>query len=259
MKKKYKIALLVLSIVIIGLIVFNKRRNDKKVHVLNEYNSDGKLTGTNEYIIRNGDTVLQGKFLKYNDKGIKTAEGKFDNNEPTGVSTFYYDNGKIKSLYYRKNSEINLECTYYNQEGIIDKYIMCDSVGNTRFVIKFDNKVVKKYDGYSILPIGLYKIENKKQYEIKKGDVLKVGDVIKHSYLVANIPNAKRTFRVENVNADNSAVNRVIKSKLPAEIIINEVLTKKGINKINVIAQYVFDDKVTPTLNKVVSFDINVD
>lgn len=121
MKKKYKIGLLGLFIVIIGLIIFNKRLNNKKVYVLNEYNSAGKLTGTNEYIIRNGDTILQGKFINYSEKGIKIADGQFTDNEPRGICSYYYDNGKIKSVYYRKDSKVNLESTYYNQQGLIDK------------------------------------------------------------------------------------------------------------------------------------------
>lgn len=135
---------------------------------------------------------------------------------------------------------------------------MCDSLGNTRFIIKFDNGQVKKYEGYSILPFGLYKIVNNNQYQIKKGDVLSVGDIIRHCYLVANIPNAKRAFKVENVGRDNSKVERIIKSKLPAEIIVEEVLTQKGLNRINIIAQYTFDDKVTPVYNKTVSFIVEV-
>ncbi|WP_264538520.1 hypothetical protein [Flavobacterium sp. N1736] len=258
MKKIYKIALLIVFIVIIGLIVFNKYLDDKKVHILNEYNSMGKLIGTNEYVIRNGDTIVHGKFINYNGKGVKIAEGQFVNNEPNGKCSYYYDNGKIESVFYRKNSKVNLECTYYNQKGSIEKYIMCDTIGNTAFVIKFDNRVVKKYEGYSILPRGLYKLSNKKQVEIKTGDVLKVGDTIRYYSLVANIPNAKRTFKIENIDIDNSKVKRIIKSKKPAEVIVEEVLTKKGLNRIEVKAQYSFDDKVTPDLNKEVSFEVNV-
>ncbi|MCV9926692.1 hypothetical protein OIU83_03480 [Flavobacterium sp. LS1R49] len=175
---------------------------DEKVCTLKEYSPSGKLIGTNEYIIKNGDTILQGKFINYNEKGIKITEGQFINNEPNGNCFYYYDNGKIESVYYRKDSKVNLESTYYNPKGLIDKYIMCDSLGNTRFIIKFDDRVVKKYEGYSILPIGLYKIINKKQDEIKKEDTIKVGDIIRHYYLIANIPYAKRTFKIENVAID---------------------------------------------------------
>jgi len=258
MKTKCKVTLLILSIVIIGLIVFNKCSNDKKVYILKEHNPDGKLIGANEYIIRNGDTVLHGKFVRYNEKGIKIAEGQFADNEPTGICSYYFDNGKIRTVYYRKDSKINLESTYYDQNGLINKYIMCDSLGKTAFIIKFEEKTVKMYDGYSIWPVGQYKIENKKNVEIKKDEVLKVGDTIRYYYLVANIPHTKRSFKIQNVGVDSSKVKRVIKTKLPTELIVEEVLTKKGLNRIEIIAKYTFDDKVTPVLNKKVSFDVNV-
>ncbi|KQO34616.1 hypothetical protein ASF10_02575 [Flavobacterium sp. Leaf82] len=259
MKKKYKITFAILFITVTVMILFNIFSNDKKIHVLKEYSPEGKLLGTNEYVIIKGDTILQGKFINYSEKGIKTSEGQFLNNEPNGICSYYYDSGKIESVFYRKNSKINLESTYYNQNGLVYKYIMCDSLGNTRFLIKFDEKAeVKRYEGYSILPIGLYKIVNKKQYKIKKGDTLNVGDVIKHYYLLANIPHTKRTFKIENIGIDNSKAKRIIKSKEPTEIIIEEVLTQKGLNRIEIVAQYKFKDKVTPTLNRTISFDINV-
>lgn len=259
MKNKYKVALLIVFITIIGLIVFNKSSsNNKKVHILNEYNSAGQLTGFNEYVIRNGDTILNGKFIKYNDEGIKIAEGQFENNEPIGICSYYYDNGKIKSVYYRKNSSINLECTYYDQKGLINKYILCDSVGKTAFIIKFEDKVVKMYDGYSVWPVSQYKLINKKQVKIKTKDVLKVGDTIRYNFLLANIPNAKRSFKIENSACDNTKSKRIIKSKLPAEIIVEEVLTKKGLNRIKAITQYTFNDNVTQVKNDTVSFDVYV-
>jgi len=259
MKTKYRVVFLVLSIVIIGFIVFNKHSNNDRVYILKEHNSEGKLLGTNEYIIRNGDTILQGKFIRYNENGIKIADGQFKHNEPNGVCSYYFDNGKIRTIYYRKDSKINLESTYFDQKGFINKYIMCDSLGKTAFVIKFEDKAVKMFDGYSIWPVGQYKLINKKQIKIKTEDVLKVGDTIRYNYLVANIPNAKRSFKIENSVGDNPRAKRIIKSKLPAEIIVEEVLNKKGINRIKIIAQYTFEDKVTPNLNKEVTFDINVD
>jgi len=252
MKSKYLIILIV-----VGLIAVFLYFRDEQVYTLKKYNTEGQLLRTNEYVIRNGDTIFHGKFVSYNEKGIKISEGKFVDNEPNGNCFYYYGNGKLESVFYRKNSEINLECTYYDQNGLKNKYIMCDSLGKTAFIIKFTNKVVKMYDGYSIWPIGQYKIENKKLREIKAG-TLKIGDTIRYNYLVANIPYAKRTFKIETVGADNSKAKRIIKSKLPTEIIVEEVLTKKGLNRIQIVAQYDFEDKITPKLNKIVSFDVNV-
>ncbi|MCV9930633.1 hypothetical protein OIU83_23440 [Flavobacterium sp. LS1R49] len=255
MKKKYIIAVFLM---ILGLTFLFFYFKEEKVYTLKEYSPSGKLLAMSEYVIRNKDTVFHGKFISYNEKGIKINEGQFIDNEPHGNCFYYYDNGKLESVFYRKNSKINLECTYYDQSGLVKKYIICDSLGRTAFIIKFDDKVVKMYDGYAIWPVGQHKVVNKKLGEIKKGDDLKVGDTIRYNYLVANIPYAKRTFKIETVGIDNSKAKRIIKNKLPAEIIVEEILTHKGLNRIKAITQYTFNDKVTRVKNDTVSFDVNV-
>ncbi|MCV9930534.1 hypothetical protein OIU83_22935 [Flavobacterium sp. LS1R49] len=255
MKKKY---IIIVLLVILGLIVLLFYFKEEETYILKKYSPEGTLLRTKEYVIRNGDTIFHGKFISYNEKGIKINEGQFVDNEPNGNCFYYYDNGKLESLFYRKNSKINLECTYYNQNGLINEYIMCDSLGRTAFIIEFDKKTVKMYDGYATYPVNQYKIEKEKKYEIYTRDTLKVGDTIRYNYLVANIPNAKRTFKIETVGIDNSKAKRIIKSKLPAEIIVEEILTHKGLNRIKAITQYTFNDKVTRVKNDTVSFDVNV-
>lgn len=135
---------------------------------------------------------------------------------------------------------------------------MCNDLGEPKFIIEFDEKAVKKYDGYATYPIKQYKLDNKKQIEIKTGDILKVGDIIKYDYLLANIPYAKRTFKIEMEGIDNSKVKRTITKEEPTRIVVEEVLTKKGLNRVKAITQYTFDDNVTPVKNDTVSFDIYV-
>ncbi|MFH7016335.1 hypothetical protein [Flavobacterium sp. FlaQc-47] len=258
MKQKYKIAFAMLFVVLIALIVFNIFFHDEKLRVLKEYSPEGKLLGTNEYIIRNGDTILQGKFINYNEKGIKISEGQFIDNEPKGICSYYYDNGKIKSVYYKKNSKVDLEATYYNKEGLIRKYVMCNDFSEPKFIIEFDEKTVKMYDGYATYPVNQYKIERGKKYKINIQDTLKVGDVIKYDYLLANIPNTKRTFKIATEGIENSTVKRTITYKEPTRIVVEEVLTKRGLNRIKAITQYIFNDKATLVKNDTISFDINV-
>lgn len=254
MKKIYIIVLAVL----IGLIVLFFYFNDEKVHIFKEYSPSGKLIGTNEYVIRNGKPIQQGKFVKYNEKGVKIAEGQFLENEPNGICKYYYDNGKIKSVSYRKNSKVDLETTYYNQEGSIRKYGMCNDIGEPKFIIEFNQKIVTNYDGYVIYPVNQYKLNRGKQIEITLKDTLKVGDVIKYEYLLANIPNTKRTFKIETEGVDNSKIKRTITKEAPTRIIVEEVLTKKGLNRIKAITQYTFDDNVTRVKNDTVYFDVEV-
>ncbi|MCV9930260.1 hypothetical protein OIU83_21560 [Flavobacterium sp. LS1R49] len=115
-----KIYIIVVLSVILGFIVLFFYFKDEKVYTLKEYSPSGKLLVTSEYVIRNGDTIFHGKFINYNEKGIKINEGQFVDNEPNGKCFYYYENGKIESVYYRKDSKVNLESTYYNQNGLID-------------------------------------------------------------------------------------------------------------------------------------------
>ncbi|MEO8235528.1 MAG: hypothetical protein ABI549_08960 [Flavobacterium sp.] len=256
MTNKYKIALSLLFVAIFAILISVFFFKKEKVYTSNEYNSKGQLIGVSEYVIRNNDTILNGKFVRYNEKGIKISEGQFLNDEPYGKCFYYFNDGKIESIFYRKNSKVNLECTYYDKSGLINKYILCDDVGKTTFFIKFDEKVVKKYDGYALLPLNQCKLDNGKQKAFTLKDTLKVGDVIKYDYILANIPYAKRTFKIESEAIDNS--KRTITKKAPTRIIVEEVLTKKGLNRIKAITRYTFNDKVTPVKNDTVSFDVNV-
>ncbi|MBF2093074.1 toxin-antitoxin system YwqK family antitoxin [Flavobacterium psychrophilum] len=243
---------------ILGFISLLFSCKDERVHIFEEYSPSGKLIKTHEYIILYGDTILQGKFVNYNENGIKIAEGKYVENEPNGICKYYYDDGKIESVFYRKNSKIDLEAFHYYQNGTINQYTLYDDVGKTAFFIKFNKKVVTKYDGYALLPLNQYKINNGDQIEFTLKDTLKVGDVIKYDYVLANIPYAKRTFKIETEGIDNSKVKRTITKEAPTRIIVEEVLTQKGLNRIKAITQYRFDDKVTPIKNDTVSFDVNV-
>lgn len=87
---------------------------------------------------------------------------------------------------------------------------------------------------------------------------LKVGDTLKYGYIIANIPNTKRSFKIENLGIDNSKVKRTQKHILPAEIDVEEVLTKKGKNTIRSIARYEFKDNITPVYNDTLIFHVNV-
>lgn len=254
MKKKHIIAIAV----ILGLVILYFYFTSEKVYTYKEYSPSGKLISTNEYIIRNGKTIQHGKFVDYNEKGIKIAEGQFVENEINGICKYYYDDGKIESIFYRKNSKMNLEAQYYYPNGEIKKYVMCNDIGEPKFIIEFNNKKVKKYDGYATYPINQYKLDNGKETAFTLKDTLKVGDVIKYDYVLANIPYTKRTFKIETEGVDNSKVKRTITKEAPTRIIVEETLTKKGLNRIKAITQYRFDDKNVPIKNDTVSFDVNV-
>lgn len=238
-------------------IIYNHFKNET-VYVLKEYNKDGQLLGTNEYVIRGGDTIMHGKFVNYNNRGIKISEGHFFEDEPYGECIYYNEDGNKEVVQFRKNSTLTLESTYYNPKGYIEKYIVFDDLGHSSFIITYDEKGVIRYDGYPQIEIYQYKFANKSKVNIKKEQNLKVGDTLKYSYIVANIPNATRSFEIENLNVPNSEVTRTLKNVPPAQIYVKEVLVKKGKNSIRSIVKYEFKDQVTPVFIDTISFDINV-
>jgi hypothetical protein len=254
MKKKY----LLISAIIIGLVVLHFYFKQEKVYTLKEYSPSGSLTGISDYVIRNGDTIFHGKFINYSEKGIKIAEGKFINNEPNGICSYYYDSGKIESVHYRKNSKITEESFFYNPNGLLEKYAIYDDFGKSSFIINFDEKGVQKYTGYPMLEVYQYRFTHQKQYNIKNKQILKVGDTLKYKYLIANIPTAKRTLKIQNISIGEAKVKRIITRKPPVGIDVAEIIIKKGINKIRAIVKYDFYDKITPALNDTVSFEIEV-
>ncbi|MCH4828443.1 hypothetical protein [Flavobacterium columnare] len=233
--------------------------------MLKEFDKQGKLIGTNEYIIRHGDTIFQGKFLNYNNQGIKIAEGNFINNEINGKCIYYYNNGQLKSVHYRKSSEITLESKEYYYKGKEKRYILYDyglfdDYGKPTFSILFnENGKIKNIQGKSIIEIYQLKLLNKDFFKIKENQYLKIGDTLVHKYLIANIPNAKRSFKIENISVDNSKVKRTLKHIEPCQWDVEEILTKKGKNTIRSIVKYEFKDMVEPKfLIDTVSFDIEV-
>lgn len=260
MKKKLnnKVIFLILSILILGFIIAFYYFKENKVYTLKEYNSAGQLIGTNEYIIKSGDTILNGKFINYNEKGTKISEGQFVNGNINGKCSYYYDNSKIEEIHFRKNKDVTLESTFYNPNGLLEKYVVYDDLGKSSFIIHFDEKGVTKYDGYFQIETYQYKYANKSKFNIAEDQNLKIGDTLKYSYIVANIPNAKRSFTIENVGLDNAKVKRTTKKVDPCQIDVKEVLTKKGRNIIRSIVKYEFNDRVTPVFTDTLSFNVNV-
>ncbi|WP_105195226.1 hypothetical protein, partial [Flavobacterium columnare] len=230
--KKHKILLSLLLIIVFAVLIFVFSFKEEKVYTSHEYNSNGQLIGINEYIIRNNDTILQGKFERYNDKGILISKGEFINGHINGKCSYYDDDGKIEEIHFRKNKDITLESTFYNSKGFIQKYISYDYLGNYFFTIHFDEKGVTKYNGYFQIETYQCKFSHPEQFKIKEQQYLKVGDKLKYSYLIANIPNAKRSIKIENMSVDNSKVKRTLKHIEPCQWNVEEVLTKKGKNTI---------------------------
>lgn len=260
LNKKQTIIFIVIIGIFLCLFWYNKfPYNKNKVYVLKEHNQAGQLIGTNEYIIRGSDTIMHGKFVNYNERGIKISEGQFVNGNISGKCLYYYDNGVLESKCYKKTTEITLEAMWNYPNGQLEKYVMYTDFGEPIFIIKYDKKqIVDSYKGRPQLEIYQHKVDTiSRNYEQIRNS-FKIGDKLKYNYIVANIPNAKRSFTIENLGIDNSKVKRTQKHILPTQIDVEEVLTKKGKNTIRSIVRYEFNDKVTPVFTDTLFFDVNV-
>lgn len=247
---KNKIILVVISVALFAILLLHFYFRDEKVYTLKEYSPEGKIIGINEYVIRNDDTIFHGKFINYNEKGIIVSEGQFIDNEPNGICSYYYDNGDLESFHYREKSKITLESTFYDTTGLINKYVMYTDSGKSCFIIRYDEKGVMEYSGYPLLEVY--------QNNIKTEQMLRVGDTLKYQYLLANLPNTKRSFKVKNMSIGDSDSKRTIKHHPPTKVNVKEVLVKKGVNRVRAIVEYRFEDKITPVFKDTITFEVNV-
>lgn len=250
--------LALLLIIIVGLTILLFLPQDKKVYTLKTYDKDTKVTDISEFVIRNGDTIFHGKFTKYNDNGKKIAEGNFVNGHIKGKSIYFYENGNIESIQY-KNGKTIYESIWNYPNGNIERYIIYDEFKNPVFIIRYDEQGnVKSYEGLPLIEIYQFKIANKEKFKIKTNQILKVGDILKYEYLLADLPKAKRDFKIESLGLDNSKINRKIIKRPHRGIDVEEVLIKKGTNTIRAIVKYQFNDTKKTIINDTISFDVEV-
>jgi antitoxin component YwqK of YwqJK toxin-antitoxin module len=256
--KKNKVILLIL-IVVLGLVLLFLYYKREKVHTLKIYDTDTKGTNIYQYVIKNNDTIFNGKCIQYNRKGTKIAELNFVNGDVYGKSVYYFDNGKIESIHFMKNSKTIMESIWYYPNGKIRKYLLFDDLGKTAFLIHYDEQGnVKNHKGLPFVEIYQYKIAHKEQFKTKINQQLKVGDVLKYKYLLANIPNAKCSFKIELEGSDNTKIKRKITKNPPVGIDVEEVLTKKGKNGIKAVVEYRFNDSKKTIVKDSVYFEVNV-
>lgn len=259
MTKKVRIILLVVVVIFVGFIATYFYTKDEKVNTIKTYNSETKVTNLLHYVIREGDTIIHGKSIYYNQKGDKINQNNWVNGKIKGESISYYENGNIESITYMKSSEIRIEAIWNYSNGNIERYIMYDDIGDPAFIMFFDEQGnVKNYDGLPLIETFQYKIAHKKQFKIKTNQYLKIGDTLKYKYLIANIPKAHRNFKIKLLDSGNKKIKRIITKIPPIEINVNEILTKKGVNTFRATVEYKFDDKYKTVINDTISFDVEV-
>lgn len=261
MENKKKIMFIVASLFIVmtsSIFYIISKKSEKDI--LKLYDTKTKITTLYNYIInKDGDTILNGNFFQYNNKGTKIASGHGVNGHLKGEFTTYYDNGNLKFKRYILDKKRDAENTEYYLNGKVSRYIMFDDFGSTAFIARYDtNGNIKSYEGYPIMEIYQYKLARKKQFKINKTQYLKIGDFLEHKYLIANIPYAKRSFTLELVGSDKLKSVRIVDSISIVQTNYSERLTQKGINKMRAIVKYEFNDKSRTTINDTISFEVEV-
>lgn len=243
----------------VSVIAFNScEKPDNKKGILKTYFPKDKEILLSEYIIKNRDTILDGKYTLSNYNGAKIKTGIYKNGKSVGPITFFFDNGNIESIDYKNNNK-STQTIFNYKNGKIERYVFYDDFDMSGFIIRFDEQNnVKSYEGYPILEIYQYKIANPEEFKTKIEQHLKVGDTLKQQYLIANIPNAKRSIKIENLDIDNSKAKRTFKKTSQTGIEVKEILIKKGINTIRAVVKYEFNDKEKTVINDTVSFKVDV-
>lgn len=141
--------------------------------------------------------------------------------------------------------------------GKIMRYTSYADSGTQAFTILFDEKGnVENFKGQALIETYQNKIASKRRLKEDVNQYLRVGDTLKHHYLIANIPNAKRTLKIENIG--NTKVKRTLKKISQTGIEVKEVLIKKGINTIETVVNYKFNDKEKTSITYTESFEVEV-
>lgn len=249
-----------LTLFLLLITVFYSCKKEEKVNLVKYDFPEDKQVGYYEYIVNEvKDTILEGNFTIYNYEGKKISSGTNKNGKIAGQSTFYYDNGNIESINNRDNNQLDIDIVYYYRNGKVKRYSMFDELGNLTFFIYFDKQGnPKNYKGNCVVERYQYKIKYAEEFKIKSNQYLIVGDTLKYKYIVANIPNSKRSFKIENLSVDTLKVKRIIKKRHPIYIDVQEVLTKKGINRIQATAQYEFNDSKETVIKYTTFFEVKV-
>lgn len=257
-KNKSYIIILILALFLIFFVenIFN---DSNRLYTVTSYDREKQITDVSTFKLINGDTIFHGKFQQYNKNGVKILEGQFINGDIYGRCKNYYENGKLKQSYFKKNSKITLESSWFYPNSKIEKYVLYSDFGVPIFEIDFnEDGKIKRYRGNIQIEVKLHKIDKNTHEQKQVTKNFKVGDKLNYSFIIGNIPNANFSHEIENVGLNNSLIKRVTKKIEPCQIDVEEVLYKKGRNTIRSIVKYEFNDKLAPVLTDTISFDINV-
>ncbi|KQB38377.1 hypothetical protein [Flavobacterium aquidurense] len=205
MKKKN---IIIVTAILTLIAVFFYFKNEK-ANTLKEYSSNIQKEKS-QYGIKKGDSVSNSKLTPDSEQVNEGIEEKIEN----------FPSGKIM------------------------RYTSYDDSGKQAYTILFDEKGnIENFKGLPLRETYQNKMAEKRRLKQTVNQNLKVGDTLKYHYLIANIPNSKRNFKIENIGVDNTKAKRTLQKVSKTGIDVKEVLTKKGINTIKAVLTYEFNDK----------------
>jgi hypothetical protein len=184
-----------------------------------EFYSNGKLKTEATYI---NDSVLDGLYKMYFINGNVESESTYKHGKKEGVTKDYYPSGKLMSttefhdgkaegngIWYYENGVIESKYLwikglsfgdgfYFRKDGTLEQYQLSDFEGNTRFIIKYDEKENPiKFDGQILA-----------QFQLDTDfDSVLIGKKTEAELCIATPPNFIVKVYLNELDVDNKIIN----------------------------------------------------
>lgn len=248
MKRRNQISKIYFLLIICYIFISCNKSNNSDYH---EFVDSLRNTKVRVYYKEiKGEKIYHGKYISTNNNGKIIKDYNFFNGKLSGKQIRRFDNGNLKAIvFYKnglkngyeivfnergkkiierkyKNDKIILEEYYYHENGKIKSLIFNDYNGDIVFYIEFDkNGYIVKREG-----ILIHCFERKNKLNTTCFEII-----------ISNIQNTNR--KIKFVYDDNRKGIRNLKKINDNFILVEEMVTKRGKNRLNVKVEYKFDKK----------------
>jgi len=205
----------------------------------NHYYKNGNISREYEYMIKNGDTILDGVLNEYS-LNSKLRLTLFMKNDHIINSIEYYPNGTTKYKAKYKNDK-TIEGLRYRRNGKLKTYLMWNERDKVKYKKKYDSLGnIISTQGKPIIELVIGK-SNSPLFKIIDGNLvnIKLLDTIKFTYTIANPPNTKVTFKVIEKKSNNRLLD--IDVKTPHNTFYKVFKEKKEIELLGIVKMHDFD------------------
>jgi antitoxin component YwqK of YwqJK toxin-antitoxin module len=109
-------------------LLFANCKQKRQLEQLTDYNN--KLVYEYEYIVKNGDTILDGYYKEYRDNGKIKYDLNYQNGQLHGQAKYYWDNEQCRTILNYENGKILSQQYNWDKEGkIIDSITITNGNG----------------------------------------------------------------------------------------------------------------------------------